>query len=705
MFEAYLDAYDTIVVFLSKQFYGGQSSFFYLRNENSELFPLEIKVFTESDQNYNKYTLKVPKEVTIGKAYDIIEEHSLSTALQFALITKTKKFDETFAYDGDDLGVIVTYNITRFALWAPTALGVVVVVRHDETIRSFPLQRTNKGVFRLRIDENLHGAHYHYLVSVNGKVNKTLDPYARASTGNEKENVIVDSQKIDVELHNDKLSVLESPVDATILECNVRDFSSDPSGNIPYPSTFKAMTVPKTKSGTGAPTGFDYICSLGISHIQLMPVFDFATVDEFNRHAFYNWGYDPIQFNVPEGSYCLNPGDPLARIIELKELVAGYHQAGIRINMDVVYNHVYTMERSSFDKTVPYYYFRYTEDGDLSNGSFCGNDIDSPKAMVRKFIIDSIVYWMNDYGIDGFRFDLMGIIDVRTMQEIGEKARAIKPDVMLYGEGWNMPTALDHDDKAAMHNYDKMPDVAFFNDYFRDHVKGNSHEYRVGEKGYLSGDLYLVEAMKSCLLGNSINDYYMKMFRAPTQSINYVECHDNHTCWDKLKECCKEDTKAVRLLKHKLMLAAVILAQGVPFIHHGQEFCRSKHGISNSYRSPDSVNKIDWARKEQYGEVVDYTRDLLKLRRSEPCFRLKTAEDIASCISYEVIGNGILVYTIQTIEKRTNVYFNPSAADHFVGLSPKTAIIFNETGLITPVQSDTITLKPYSLMVSQQVNG
>lgn len=700
-FEAYLDDFNTITIFLSKNFYNGKSDLFFLRDEHSKQIPLRLISVSESGYQYYKYTCGT-QDIIIGGNYDVIEEHSLSTPLRFGLVTKCREFDERFAYNGSDLGIRVINNTTKFALWAPTAHNVKVSLNLSDGERIFPLTRTDYGVFRLEIKENLHGIEYNYYVSVNGQVNRTLDPYAVSGTANEKGNVIIDFSKIRKPIDY-RMKPYGKAVDATIIECSVRDFSMNVNSGIPYSGTFKALHTANTLNTNGNVSGFDYLADLGVTHVQLMPVYDFATVDELNKTVFYNWGYDPVQYNVTEGSYTVDPRDGMNRINELVDCVNDFHKRGIRVNLDVVYNHVYDIMRSSFEKTVPYYYFRCNSDGDLSNGSFCGNDFDSKMAMNRKFIVESCEYWMKTYGVDGFRFDLMGIIDIATMMQVVERTSRIKDDVMIYGEGWNMPTTIPDEEKTMIANAYKTPAISYFNDFYRDHTKGKSNESEVSVKGFLTGDSNYLEAMKACLVGNSSELGCVRLFDSPAQSINYVECHDNHTLWDKLKECCKEDSKETRLRKHKMITASLFVSQGIPFMQLGQEFCRSKNGIGNSYNSPDVVNQIDWLRKDQYHDVVDFTKDFIQLRKKYPCFRLASGNEITEHVRFDAIGCDVLIYTLHHLKnhpyQEISVYFNPSLNTHSISAVEPLSIIADMRGIIEPIKTYECRIEPYSIMV------
>jgi pullulanase len=456
-----------------------------------------------------------------------------------------------------------------------------------------------------------------------------------------------------------------------------------------------------TKTPNGSLSGLSHIVDLGVTHVQIMPMFDFSTVDEDNPSTFYNWGYDPVQYNVPEGSFSSDPKDPIKRVLEARTMIQAFHKQGIRVIMDVVYNHVYEMESNAFEKVVPYYYFRRSASGALSNGSFCNNDVDSNRLMVRKFILDSCKCWMEAYDIDGFRFDLMGVLDIDTMNAIEAQSKALKPDSMIYGEGWNMPTSLPEDIKANMGNQSKMPHIAHFNDFFREHVKGRTSTNEITLKGYGAGDTSFIDAMKAAMVGNCLPGL-VKIFDQPTQSVNYIECHDNHTSWDKLKECCKEDPREIRVKKHKLMIGSVLLAQGIPFIHSGQEFCRTKNGQHNSYRSSDAINQIDWIRKERHMDVVQYTKDMIALRKRMPVFRMKTSSSIEKRVSFRNFDGMLVIHYICEKKKPYHevwVYINPTNQIYYERFDEDVEMLANEAGLLEDVKVQNTTINPYTLVV------
>ena len=699
-FEAHLDDYGLISIYLSRQFYTGKSDVFYLKKPDGSLSKCQILSFEFSQGDYNKYMVQTLEHIEIGQPYEITEEHGLKVPLQYSLITKTARFDHEFYYDGDDLGVHPLKDVTNFALWAPTASRVILEMV-DKPRRSYEMERTEKGVFRHHSPTNLHGKKYLYNILVNGSWNTTTDPVARSATTNNSASVIIDYTQVEVERYTQNLPVLTKVTDAIIYELSIRDYSAQTESGISAKSQFLGLCELNTKTPNGSLSGLSHIVDLGVTHVQIMPMFDFSTVDEDNPSTFYNWGYDPVQYNVPEGSFSSDPKDSIKRVIEARTMIQAFHQQGIRVIMDVVYNHVYEMESNAFEKVVPYYYFRRSSSGALSNGSFCNNDVDSNRLMVRKFILDSCKCWMEAYDIDGFRFDLMGVLDIDTMNAIEAQSKILKPDSMIIGEGWNMPTSLPEEIKANMGNQSKMPHIAHFNDFFREHVKGRTSTNEITMKGYCSGDVSFIDAMKAAMVGNCLPGL-VKIFDQPTQSVNYVECHDNHTSWDKLRECCKEDPREIRVKKHKLMIGSVLLAQGIPFLHSGQEFCRTKNGQHNSYRSSDAINQIDWIRKERHMDVVQYTKDMIELRKRMPVFRMKTSAAIEKRVSFRNFDGMLVIHYVY--EKKNPyhdvwVYINPTNQIYYERFDDYVEILANEAGLLEDVRTQNTTINPYTLVV------
>ncbi|MEG0526410.1 MAG: type I pullulanase [Longicatena sp.] len=694
-YEAYLDDYHKIIVYMSKLSYDGASNRFYLRDDVGNIMELSIQSIETTPNNYNKYTLKLRSDIVMGNEYEVVHQHARATILQYSGIVKTALFDETYYYDGNDLGYTYNHSSTSFALWAPTAFRVKLEVLKNGVVKTYEMIRSEQGVFRFEVKEDLEHATYVYHVRVNGKWEESIDPYGIASTENTKRSAIVDLRKIRVK--DATLPAMKSVCDAIIYEASVRDFTMQRGCGVSQRGKFQGF-VEENEDTIEKQTGFTYLKSLGITHVQLMPVLDFGSVDEIYPKLHYNWGYDPVQYRTFEGSFSSDPFHPYDRIFEFVGLVEQCHKAGIRVNLDVVFNHVYDKETSSFEKVVPNYYFQMNEHGDFSNGTFCGNDMDSKRKMCSKFIVDTCVFLTKTYHIDGMRFDLMGILDIDTMNAVVRECRNINPDFMVYGEGWNMPSFLDSDERASIDNQARMPQVGHFSDRFRDVVKGRTATNEASVKGYCSGDTYLLDIMKNVLSASCTYEGMGPMFSHPRNAINYVECHDNMTSWDKLKECCKETSKEERIQIQKMLNAACLLAQGVPFLHCGQEFSRTKHGKANTYEDSDEINHVDYERRNQYQSIVEATKDLIAIRKKYACLRYETKEEVERYVSFEDINRVVLLYRIQDETHDMLICFNPSQQKYFYDLHKPYTLLYNNGGS-EDILMDKVELQPYSVMI------
>lgn len=656
-YEAYLDDYDRITVFFSRESYGGVSNYFHLKDSFGHIQELTIQSVEQTQNNYIKYTLSIPNPIIIGMEYYVVHQFAREAILEYAAITKTTRFDEEFYYDGNDLGFSYGESQTSFALWAPTAARVKLEIEKNGSIQDYEMKRCDCGVFRYALLDNLENAKYQYLVRVNGEWKETIDPYGIASDANAKRSVVVDLRKIKQKEYD--LPTMNSNCDAIIYEASVRDFTIQKGIGVEHPGSYLGFCE-ESETTKQKKTGFSYLKSLGITHVQLMPVLDFGSVDENYPFMFYNWGYDPTQWRCLEGSFSDNADSAYARMFEFSKLVEECHKNGIRVNLDVVFNHVYDMNTNALQMTVPNYFFQMDCNGNFSNGSFCGNDVDTTRKMCRKLIVDTCRFLCKTYHIDGFRFDLMGILDIATMNEIRSACREYNSDFMVYGEGWNMPCFLNEGLRASIGNQSQMPQIAHFSDRFRDIVKGNTSDYEINAKGFCSGAVYLIDYMKDVMAASCINNNGYPMFQNPTHAINYVECHDNMTCWDKLRECCKEDTRDIRIQRHKMCIAAVLLAQGIPFIHSGQEFARTKHGKGNTYNDSDEINKIDYERKDRYQEIVEATKALIQIRKEHSVLRYATADEVRAHVFFRDIDRKVLIYEIHDESESMIIFFNPT---------------------------------------------
>lgn len=564
------------------------------------------------------------------------------------------EFDDSFGYDGDDLGLCYTPRASSFRLWAPTAQAAELALYDTwqsdaPPVRRLPMERDVRGTWTINAEGDLNGLLYTYRVQIGDGWNEACDPYAKAVAVNGDRAAILDMRSTDPERWTDERPPLADAVDAVIYELHLRDLSLHPASGIAHAGQYLGLAEAGTKGPGGISTGLDHIASLGVTHVQLLPIYDYATesVDETKLdEPQYNWGYDPKNYNAPEGSYATDPYSPGVRIKELKTMIQGLHDRGIRVIMDVVYNHVYDGYRVNFTKLVPGYYLRYKPDGSLSNGSGCGNDCATERAMMSRFIVDSVLYWEREYHLDGFRFDLMGLMDIDTMNEIRRRLDERDPSILTIGEGWMMETELDPGRRANQSHAHRMPGIAHFNDGFRDAIKGSIFLH--DEKGFISGASGFEDGIKAGVAGAIEFAAGIAQFAAePQQTVNFVECHDNHTLWDKLELAADDADDAERSEMHRLASAIALTSQGIAFVHAGQEFMRTKYGEENSYKSPIEINWLDWERCAGRQDDVDYMRRLIALRRSRPAFRLRSAADIREALRFEASPEGTVAYTLR----------------------------------------------------------
>ncbi|MDP4170528.1 MAG: type I pullulanase [Bacillota bacterium] len=624
-FFAYLDEMNSITILLPLSYHNGSSSVFYFEDGYAEKL-LECKEKFQIDE-YMKYICAVPFDFPFGKTIWIKDEHGERTDIQMGAVIRTPQFDDTFFYDGNDLGVAYTKERTDLKLWAPTATQVKIKLQAPESpfFEIIKMKRGEKGIWTASVNRDVDLYKYSYLVCINLEWREAVDPYTVSVTPDGEWGVIVDMEKTKHE--NDPLPAFEHPVDAIIYETHIRDFTIHPNSGVKNKGTYLGASEMNTKTPNGSLTGLAHVKELGITHIEFLPFHDFAGVDEYVPEKDYNWGYNPLHFNAPEGSYSSSPSNPYSRINELKQCIQQIHREGIRVIMDAVYNHVYIRETSPFEKIVPGYYFRHNEHGMPSNGTGVGNDLASERLMMRKYILDSIRFWLEEYHLDGFRFDLMGILDVQTMQAVRELCDSYALDILIIGEGWDLNTPLSTERKATIRNQGALHGIGQFNDLFRDSIKGST--FNLYDKGFALGNEHFYEAAKEVVGGSiGLKKRENGLFDEPAQSVNYVESHDNHTLWDKLIFCFQEQEDKKKRDYHQLATSLVILSQGIPFLHSGQEFFRSKNGVGNSYRSPDEVNRLDWDSKALHEEYVQYIKGLISIRKYFACFRMRTADEI-----------------------------------------------------------------------------
>ena len=648
--------------------------------------------------------------------------------LEYYKVFSTKEFEEANYYQGDDLGAVWTIEETRFRVWAPTAEQVVLHLYRtgdqDDLFQNYVLKKAARGTWVAVSPGNQNGIYYTYSVTVDGETYETVDPYARAVGVGGRRGMIIDLVSTNPGgFAKEKKPELVHSTDAVIYELHIRDFSIDPSSGMNHKGKYLAFTEKGTTNSNPDITGVDYLKELGITHVHLLPAFDYKSVDETRlSEPQYNWGYDPLNYNVPEGSYSTDPYHGEVRIIEFKQMVQALHQSGIRVIMDVVYNHMMDHIDSNFNRIVPGYYYRLTPEGYFSNASGCGNETASERAMMRKFIIDSVLYWTKEYHIDGFRFDLMGVHDIKTMNELRKALNEVEPGLLIYGEGWTggMSTLPDWDraTKENIRHMDKA--IAAFNDNLRDGIKGSTFEHK--QKGFITGREGMEDTIKFGVAAATQHDWidYSKVLYSnspwanePTQVINYASAHDNLTLWDKITLSTQGDSREDRIKMNLLSAAIILTSQGIPFFQAGEEFLRSKplnkEGTQfddNSYSSTDTVNSLKWNSITDNKEVVDYYRGLIAFRRTHSALRMTTTQEveanlrflkwldpnlIAFIISNPIEGELCVIYNANRYEKLVHVPEGEWKI-YIKGNRAGTEILDTNTGGI-------VTIEPISAMV------
>lgn len=553
-------------------------------------------------------------------------------------------------------------SATTFTLWAPTADEVRLMIYPDgwrgSFIASYAMMPAEEGTWKMVVAQDLLGKYYTFHVKVKGKwLGETPGINAQAVGVNGQRAAIVDWKQTHPEgWDNDRRPPLQSPADMIINEMHHRDFSVDEASGICHKGKYLALTEQGTTNSFQLATGIDHLVELGVTHVHLLPSSDYASIDETRLDENpYNWGYDPRNYNVPDGSYATDPYQPETRIREFKQMVLALHRAGIRVVMDMVYNHTFYTEESNFERTVPGYFYRRMKDGSWSNGSGCGNETASERPMMRKFMIDSVLYWIREYHIDGFRFDLMGLHDIDTMNAIRKAVDEVDSSVCLYGEGWTggvpcYPASL----LALKMNVARMPGIAVFSDELRDALCGSVWEKEKG--GFLAGVPGAEQSVKFGIVGaiahpqvkyRSVNYSHLPWAAQPTQMIGYVSCHDGLCLADRLKAALPDVgfDELVRL--DKLAQTIVLTSQGIPFLYAGEELMRDKQGVDNSYKSPDAINGIAWDRKFLYRDVFAYYKELILLRKSHPAFRMGDAALVCKHLRFlPVKGRNLIAYCL-----------------------------------------------------------
>lgn len=665
------------------------------------------------------------------------------TAASQLSVSAQSAYDNRFAeyptYNGDDLELNVKGKSTVFNLWSPKADQVQLnLYANGHTGKAYKTVEMKlnpaTGVWSVEEPEPLYGKFYTFRVKQNGKwLDETPGVWAKAVGVNGKRAAIVDLSKTNPKgWEKDHGPEVKNFSDVILYEMHHRDMSMHPSSGIANKGKFLALTEPGTRSPENLKTGIDHLKELGVTHVHILPSYDYNSVDETNlQNNTYNWGYDPQNYNAPEGSYSTNPSNPTARIREMKQMIQALHKAGIGVVMDVVYNHTAENDGSNFELTAPGYYHRHWDDGKYSDASGCGNETASDRQQMRDFIINSVKYWVKEYHVDGFRFDLMAIHDTETMNQVAAELKKINPSVFVYGEGWTAgDSPLAPERRALKENVSKMQNIAVFSDDLRDAVKG--HYSNAEDRGFATGKPGNEETVKIGIVAATNhpqvdykkgNNSKFPYAASPEMIVNYVSCHDDLTLTDKLKKSMKGASEKDMLAAAKLAQTIVFTSQGTPFMFAGEEVFRDKKGVHNSYKSPDSINAIDWSNKKKYNDQFKYYKGLVALRKAHPAFRMTNAKDIAKNLVFDKIDSAktpnLISYSLRNNAngdswKEIKLVFNGAAESRSVKVKKgKWLVIAKDGKIATPSKKDAnpnlgtfdggeIVVAPYSALILAQ---
>ena len=704
--------------------------------KDSEGITYKVDSVTSTESvNATTATLTMAEELDLFKKYTLTFEGYGELAVSNTKVFSTTEFEEAFYYDGDDLGAVWSENKTTFRLWAPTASEVILNLYSagvgTNLIENIVMTKDVKGTWLSEKSGDLNGTYYTYTVTVDDSAKEAVDPYAKATGVNGDRGMVIDlSSTNPVDFASDAKPAFVNPTDSVIYELHIRDFSSDISSGMVNKGKYLAFTETGTSSPSGVATGVDHLVDLGITHVHLLPSFDYASVDETKLiNNQFNWGYDPENYNVPEGSYSSNPQKGEVRINEYKQMVQALHKKGLRVVMDVVYNHTAASADSNLNKIVPGYYYRMNDDGSFSNASGCGNETASERAMMRKFIVDSVVYWATEYHVDGFRFDLMGIHDIETMNAVRAALNEVDPTILVYGEGWTGGDSTLPDSERALKANMASVDagIAAFSDDIRDGIKGSV--FQALEQGYVTGKIGMEESIKFGVVASTehsqvdytkINYSTAPWAKEPTQTITYASAHDNMTLWDKIATSNAVDTEADRIKMNLLSSAIVLTSQGTPFFQAGEEFLRSKPVDEagtvfdeNSYKSPDTVNSLKWDSISTNVDVYNYYKGLLAFRKAHSALRMTKTTDIQANLAFiDGLEANVVGYTINNSpngETATSlcIIYNANKAATTVAIPTGDWNVYvkgNQAGteVLETITGGTVTVDPISAIVLVQ---
>ncbi|WP_029233119.1 type I pullulanase [Butyrivibrio sp. VCB2006] len=658
--NATYDGNNTITLELTGEIAESLMDSFYVRGRLGDVEVTEASLKEKASDSQYFYDLTIASELEYNRNYRVGFDGQEYT-VNMPIIYSTQEFEDKYTYEGDDLGANYSKDKTVFRVWAPTAEAVSVNLYESgdswekDLKESVEMTTDEKGTWVAEVSGDLAGTYYTYTAILDGLSVEACDPYARTTGVNGKRAMVIDLESTNPEGWADDKNPHsgEKINDAVIYELHIRDFSVNENGNMQNAGKYIAFTETGTKTSGGRSTGIDYLKDLGVTHIHLLPFYDFGSVDENSSSDSFNWGYDPVNYNVPEGSYSTDAHDGNARVKEAKEMVKALHDNGLSVVMDVVYNHVYSGKDFCVNRLVPGYFSRINADGTYSNGSGCGNDTASERSMVRKYIVDSVCYWADEYHIDGFRFDLVGLIDIDTINEIVTEVHKTHPDVIFYGEGWSMSTDVTKENVtlATQQSSEKTPGFAYFNDNIRDGLKGSV--FNTAETGWASGSLNAERAMTASFLATET------WSKNPSQIIQYASCHDNNTLYDRIATSRKDLNEESWIKMSNLAASYYLTAEGVPFMQAGEEILRTKvkeDGTfdSNSYSSGDEVNCLKWETLDdvKYQENYEFYKGLISFRKEHALLRLTTADEVASRVTpVDNLDKNVIAFSMDNTDK------------------------------------------------------
>lgn len=684
--SAIYDGKETVTVLFTGELTKEQEDSFYIIGRLGEIKVNDVALSEKASDSEYYYALTIDESLDFRRNYRVGFDGQ-EYQINMPIVYSTDEFENNYTYNGDDLGATYSSDKTVFRLWAPTAETAYVNLYEtgkaweDDLKDKVEMKSDVNGTWVAEVSGDLAGTYYTYTVVLDGLNVEACDPYARTTGVNGKRAMVLDLDSTDPEgwAEDKNPHAGEKITDAVIYELHVRDFSVSEDGGIENPGKYLAFTQTGTATAGGNATGMDYIKNLGVTHVHLLPFYDFGSVDENAKGTEqFNWGYDPVNYNVPEGSYATDPYNGEVRVSEAKEMVEAFHDNGISVVMDVVYNHVYSGKDFCINRLVPGYFSRINADGTYSNGSGCGNDTASERSMVRKYIVDSVCYWADEYHIDGFRFDLVGLLDVDTINEIVTEVHKNHPDVIFYGEGWSMSTDVTKENVtlATQQSSAQTPGFAYFNDTIRDGLKGSV--FNTAETGWASGSTGKERQMISSFMAAE------SWSKEPEQIVQYASCHDNNTLFDRIAVARTDLSRAEWIKMNNLAASYYLTAEGIPFMQAGEEILRTKvkeDGTydSNSYSSGDEINCIKWGTLDdpEYQSNLEYYKGLISFRKEHGLLRLTSADEVAKRVTaVEGLDKNVIAFNLDNSDKGVadenaeNIFliFNPNQAETTVAL-------------------------------------